>query len=183
MKNIIISVMIILSFSYIVYQHLFANKDMLNVSNATVHQVEIEEPHDITSLKEPKIDTPNFILENLQGDIVEWNDYRGEKVLLHFWATWCEPCVDELPLIQQYHENQDHIRVVSINVDPYNDVESFAVNYKLTFPILFDLGQNISNMYGVFTIPTSILVDEEGFMLSQQLGPYSKEGLEDLKQY
>src|SRR5690625_3213867 len=59
---------------------------------------------------------PNFTLETLDGEEVKLSDYRGQKVLLNFWATWCPPCRAEMPDMQKYHEEDDDAVILAVNL-------------------------------------------------------------------
>src|SRR5690625_924012 len=84
---------------------------------------------------------PNFELEKMDGEKVKLSDFRGEKVMLNFWATWCPPCRVEVPDMQKLHENKD-VTILAVNllgqesgIDP---VEEFLEDYGVTFNVLLD---------------------------------------------
>ena len=102
---------------------------------------------------------PNFILHSLDGDEVSLSDYKGKKILVNFWATWCPPCKNEMPAIQKFSEEAtEDLVVIAVNIDPENDVVAFANEHKLTFPILLDyqnVDKPVSDKYQVLAIPTT----------------------------
>src|SRR5690554_2548212 len=79
----------------------------------------------------------DFQLEDMNGETVQLSDFRGQKVFLNFWASWCPPCRVEMPLLQEFHEEQDEVAVLGVNVissesDPEN-VTEFIDEFGLTF--------------------------------------------------
>jgi peroxiredoxin len=121
-----------------------------------------------------KIKAQNFVLKDLDGGAVSLEDYRGKIVLLNFWATWCLPCRVEMPSMQKlYHEfkNQD-FTILAIDIqEDLGSVKAFREQYKLNFPILLDSDGSVGEVYGVRAIPTTYLVDREGYILGFALGP------------
>jgi len=125
---------------------------------------------------------PNFILKTLDGKEVSLNDYRGKVVLINFWASWCPPCREEMPLFRKVYENYKDkgFELLAISIDASQEaVIRFVKDYGLSFPVLLDDGR-VSNLYRVQGLPTSILVDREGRIVKVRLGEY-KEIENDLK--
>ena len=106
---------------------------------------------------EEKIKTQNFILKRLDGNEVSLKDYRGKIVLLNFWATWCLPCLVEMPSMERlYNEFKDKGFTI-LAIDMQEDADSvrvFKEKYKLNFPILLDSDGSVGQFYGVRSIPT-----------------------------
>ena len=92
-------------------------------------------------------------------------DYRGKVVLLNFWATWCGPCVAELPSLLQLHRANPDLVVlaVSIDEDPAG-IPAFLDETHATFPVVWDEGQVVSQRYTPPTMPTSFVVDKSGIV-------------------
>ncbi|MGP7815891.1 peroxiredoxin family protein [Niallia sp. 01092] len=106
---------------------------------------------------------PDFSLKNLAGDTVKLSDYRGKKVMLNFWATWCPPCKQEMPTIQQFFkESGNKVVILAVNIDGTEDVVDFVNNRHLTFPILLDEKDKVNELYKIITIPTTFFIDENG---------------------
>jgi peroxiredoxin len=129
---------------------------------------------------------PGFILQDLDGNNVSLEDFRGKDVLLNFWATWCGPCRIEMPLFERtYNEHRDHgLIVVGINFDePEQTVINFREEFGLTFPILLDPGADVQRLYQILGYPSSIWIDREGnirkihigILLESQLEAYLEE--------
>lgn len=112
---------------------------------------------------------PHLELMDLAGNYVQLSDYRGKKVLVNFWATWCSPCRDELPDMQQIYEDfSDDLIVLGVNLtmaEPsVEEVRSFIEETKVTFPIVLDRESHALNVYRVIVYPTTFVLDEEGII-------------------
>jgi thiol-disulfide isomerase/thioredoxin len=121
----------------------------------------------LESLKRQFVSRPSsdFQLERLDGQRVRLSELKGKVVLLDFWATWCGPCVEEMPhLVELYKKYKERgFEVLAISVDAKSDrykVAPFVETHKLTFPVLFDEG--VSDVYQVKVYPTMIFIDRLG---------------------
>jgi len=121
------------------------------------------------------------------GDPFDWSKYKGKVVLVMFWATWCGPCRQELPVVlenyQTYHDRG--FDVVGISVDEDREaLDNFLAEQKLPWTVVFDnaAGQDsMANRYGVFAIPQSILVGRDGKVISVEVrGAELRKQLEEL---
>jgi thiol-disulfide isomerase/thioredoxin len=119
---------------------------------------------------------PDFQLETLDGKSIKLADLRGRPVLINFWATWCGPCQQEMPLIEQYYQKyQPNLVVLAVNSDePKTDVQAFVTNLNLTFPVLLDPDYKIEDLYRVRAFPTTFFVDKSGTIRYQQIGVLSE---------
>ncbi|WP_409254026.1 TlpA family protein disulfide reductase [Bacillus sp. SCS-153A] len=126
----------------------------------------------------PKIGTlaPDFTLPTLSGDSVSLDDFKGKKVLINFWAAWCTPCTQELPALEAFNKANDEIEVISINIDPEDHAEEFARETGITFPVLLDKDDKVNDDYQVISIPTTMLIDEKGYMINKHIGALDEEG-------
>jgi peroxiredoxin len=125
---------------------------------------------------------PNFQLETLEGETVKLSDFKGQGVFLNFWATYCPPCKEEMPYMQnQYEEFKDKgVTILAIDVgEPKVTVEKFAKRYGLTFPILLDQNQEVLNSYGVGPIPVTFLIDEDGKVVERVTASLSEEAIKN----
>ncbi|MFQ5580482.1 MAG: TlpA disulfide reductase family protein [Nitrospiria bacterium] len=117
---------------------------------------------------------PDFKINNLKGGSSALSDYRGKVVLVNFWATWCEPCRDEMPsmeLLYQSH-SQDDFEILALSIDSGNhaSVKAFVEDFSFTFPILLDSKLEVNDRYQVRVLPTSILIDKKGLVADRFLG-------------
>ncbi len=120
-------------------------------------------------------EAPSFSLPNLEtGTPVSLADMRGEVVLVNFWATWCKPCEDEMPAMENLHQQlKDRgFELLALAVDESReDVEVFQKRLGITFPILLDPGQVAARKYQTTGFPESILVDSDGVIVERYVGP------------
>lgn len=119
---------------------------------------------------------PDFELKTLDGKTVKLSDYRGKKVILNFWATWCPPCNAEMPDIQKYYnEADDNVEILAVNIDPQYDVKKFVRDANVTFPVLLDSKDEVNTLYKILTIPTTYFIDGEGIIRSKHLSVMTTE--------
>jgi thiol-disulfide isomerase/thioredoxin len=121
---------------------------------------------------------PDFALADINGNIVNLSDYKGKVVFVNFWATWCPPCRAEIPhFIELVEEFKDDFIVLGISVDRPNDkakVPGFAENYNINYPVLF-ADEQIAAYGNISSIPTTFVVDKEGYVKGRIIGARPKE--------
>ncbi|MBT2661231.1 redoxin domain-containing protein [Bacillus sp. ISL-45] len=146
----------------------------------------IEEPQAIEASKaatgiDAGMVAPNFKLKNLAGEEVSLKDYRGKKVMLNFWATWCPPCKEEMPAMERfYKEKSKDVEILAVNLDPQNNVQSFVKDNDLTFPILLDHDGSTQQTYSIISIPTTFIIDEQGLILKKHIGSMTYDQMQEL---
>ncbi len=116
---------------------------------------------------------PGFTLPDLEGQIQGLDDLKGRVVVLNFWATWCPPCVDEMPSLQKLHEALDAkgLSVVAVSVDErFEDIERFVDSFGLTFTILHDEGMRTARAYQTFKYPETYIIGRDGRVKSKVVG-------------
>src|SRR3989338_2171433 len=114
---------------------------------------------------------PDFELRSLEGSMVKLGDFRGKKVVLNFWASWCPPCREEMPEFQKLHEQNENIVIVGVNLQENKDaISSFTSKFGITFPILLDPNAQVKEMYNVFTQPVTYFIDETGKITDKKFG-------------
>src|SRR5699024_8030745 len=123
---------------------------------------------------------PDFTLDTLDGETVKLSDYRGQKVLLNFWASWCGPCRAEMPDMQKFYEKySDDVEILAVNVreTERNDqnVIDFIEEYNATFPVLVDDSSVVSNIFMAHQLPTSYLIDSTGKIHTKAVGAMNYE--------
>jgi peroxiredoxin len=129
---------------------------------------------------------PRYRATSLAGDTVELTSFAGDVVLLNIWATWCRPCVVEMPSLQRLHEElRDRgLRVIAVSVDaplgiigsfgePGGDVRRFVADHGLTFTVLHDPSGRIQSDYQVTGLPTTYIIDRAGRIQQKLLGARS----------
>lgn len=115
----------------------------------------------------------DFKLKDLNGQEVSLSDLKGKKVFLNFWATWCPPCKEEMPEIENLYQGTKDSDLVIVAVEigePLNTVKPFIETNKYNFKILLDLDQSVATKYNITSIPTSYFIDTEGYIISKHVG-------------
>ena len=126
---------------------------------------------------------PKFVLTDLNKKTINLDDYKGKKVILNFWATWCPPCVNEMPLLQEVYNNRrgEGIEVIGINYnEDYDRVKKFISEKGVTFTILIDSDLKVSMDYGVIGLPVTFFIDREGRIKEKFKGELNKKLIEDI---
>ena len=121
------------------------------------------------------VPAPDFTLPDLDGKMVSLADYKGKVVLLNIWATWCPPCVEEMPSMEKlYQELKDEgfeILAVSIDVSGAKAVIPFMKKHKLSFSALTDTKGAIKSLYQTTGVPESFIIDKDGIIVEKVIGP------------
>ncbi len=117
---------------------------------------------------------PDFSFPDLDGQPVSLSDYKGKFVLLNIWATWCGPCVSEMPAMEKLHnkfKNEDfQILAVSIDTQGKKVVAPFMEFHNLSFKALLDTRGTIKRSYRTTGIPESFIIDKNGIILKKVIG-------------
>lgn len=125
---------------------------------------------------------PDFALETLDGQTVTLSDLQGQAVLVNFWASWCLPCREEMPAIQQVYEqyHDQGFVVLAVNLQEQDaQVAAFADQLGLTFPILMDRDGSVFDRYQVSALPSTFFVDQAGVIQDVAVGgPLSRAFIE-----
>ncbi|HEX9022099.1 MAG TPA: TlpA disulfide reductase family protein [Nitrospirota bacterium] len=118
---------------------------------------------------------PEFRLPGRDGRMVSLSDFRGKVVLVHFWATWCPSCVEELPILDKLYREPSLknlvLLAVSVDEDGADSVAPFMLRNKLSMPVLFDPGGAIAKFYGTYKLPETYIVDQQGVVRYKAIGP------------
>jgi peroxiredoxin len=108
---------------------------------------------------------PDFTLTNLDGTNLRLTELRGQVVLINFWASWCGPCRQEMPVLDRLHQRYKDtgFTVLGINVEG-EAAPARAITDKtgVTFPVLIDADQKISKLYDLKAMPSTVIVDRDG---------------------
>lgn len=132
---------------------------------------------------ENRTSAPNFTVTNKEGKEVKLSDFKGKPVVLNFWASWCGPCVGEMPVFEDtYKTNSDSIEFVMVNLtdgsrETVSTAKSFISNNDYTFPVYFDEKSSAASAYAVYSIPATYFIDKDGYVIAQAKGPLEAESL------
>ncbi|MDH5526569.1 MAG: TlpA family protein disulfide reductase [Nitrospirota bacterium] len=123
---------------------------------------------------------PSFELPDLQGTTVTLEDYRGKLVVLNFWATWCRPCIREMPALERLSRQlgPDGLIVLAISLDRDNkeSVQAFVEGYGWKLPVLLDPFADVGDAYLVSAMPSTYVIGPEGTIYGRALGPREWDG-------
>ena len=116
----------------------------------------------------------NFSLRSVGGEKIELSHYSGDVVLLNFWATWCGPCREEMPMLVNLQNDLDSrgFQVIGVSVDEEGEavVESFLEDFPLNYPVVIDEGELAAEYGAQYAVPTTVLIDRAGRVRHRVLG-------------
>ncbi|MGC4028401.1 MAG: TlpA disulfide reductase family protein [Steroidobacteraceae bacterium] len=113
----------------------------------------------------PSGPAPDFRLPSMAGKPVSLDQYKGQVVMINFWASWCGPCRQEMPLLEQLHKKYKPLgfTMIGVNVEPDSTLAAdWLKATPVTFPILFDTQSEVSKLYAVAGMPSTVIVDRKG---------------------
>lgn len=132
---------------------------------------------------EPKVLVPDFALLSSARETVRLSDFRGKVVVLNFWASWCAPCRQEMPEFQQLHEElsqeEDAVLLLLNQIDGRRETIKTGTDYltknNLTMVNLYDHGAVGTKVFGIPGLPTTVVIDREGYLASYVVGATTKD--------
>jgi thiol-disulfide isomerase/thioredoxin len=117
---------------------------------------------------------PDLVLTDIQGDTLALADYRGRVILLNFWATWCAPCLQEMPDLNRLHQDleDEGVAVIGVSTDEGGPeaVRAAVENLGIAYPVILDDGTLSDHLGGVYALPTTFIVDAQGNVTSRIIG-------------
>jgi thiol-disulfide isomerase/thioredoxin len=167
-QNFVYVIIVIFSISVIACQKKDADNKKIQVST--------------NQSENPK--APDFALQSVDGKTIKLSDYKGEIVIIDFWATWCEPCRMGIPdLVEIQNDYQGRVAVIGISLDmegqTKQDVPDFVKAFKINYPILYCNEKVINDYGGVQSIPSTFIVDQKGNVIANFIGLTSKSDFVD----
>ena len=108
---------------------------------------------------------PDFVLKSATGENLRLSEYRGDVVMINFWATWCGPCRQEMPLLDELYGRYQRVGFSLLGVNIDDDARramAMVDELGVTFPVLFDEKKEVSKLYQVEAMPVTVLLDREG---------------------
>ncbi len=114
-----------------------------------------------------KVKAPDFTLKSQSGKNIRLSDLRGEIILLNFWASWCGPCRQEMPILDAIHKKYSPLgfQVLGVNVDLTSDkAADYLSSTPVNFPVLYDPKNEVSKLYNVSAMPSTAIIDRDGYV-------------------
>lgn len=108
---------------------------------------------------------PDFTLKNSEGENLKLSEYRGDVVMINFWASWCAPCRQEMPLLDELYQRYHKVGFTLMGVNVEEDTSKarkLLEELPVGFPILFDNSNKVSQLYKVSAMPSTVLIDRDG---------------------
>jgi peroxiredoxin len=129
---------------------------------------------------------PDFSLHDLDDRPYRLSDFRGKVVFLNFWATWCQPCREEMPSMEILNKNfaKDGLVILAVSIDRVTttkDIPPFVKSMNLTFPILIDSWGKTDKPYKRMGVPETFIIDQEGIIREIVIGPRDWTRLDSLQ--
>lgn len=130
---------------------------------------------------------PDFTLKALDGTNLRLAEQRGDIMLINFWASWCGPCIQEMPALDKLAQKYRMLGVQVWGVNVENDsaaAKAYLAKVQVGFPVLFDVDNSVSEAYQVAAMPTTVIVDKNGSVRSVHRGyqpGYEKKYEDDIK--
>ncbi len=132
----------------------------------------------------------DFMLYDQYGKEHKLSDYKGKTIFLNFWATWCPPCKEEMPYIEQlyseYNKNNDDVIILGLaspnlgNEVSQSDIEKFLKDENYTFPVMFDEDGSLTYQYGINSFPSTFVIDKDGYIKQYVPGAMDKETMKQI---
>jgi len=163
-KNILAIIVLLVLIGYGAYEYISER----NTEIVEIHGEMVLDENVTVGIKKGQ-QALDFQLEDANGTMYKLSDFRGKKVFINFWATWCPPCRAEMPHMQQiYEDHGGDVVVLGVNLtetetDP-DAIEPFIEDFELTFPIVLDREGDVMTTYRVTAYPTTFAIDSQGII-------------------
>jgi len=124
----------------------------------------------------------DFELEDLDGNLHKLSDYQGQVVVLNYFTSWCEPCIEEVDILQAFEDNyNDRAKLLIIDRgETKKNVKEFIDKYQTTSTYLFDYNLKVSKKYNVIAQPETFVIDKNGIIREHIIGPVMLQQLSEL---
>lgn len=116
---------------------------------------------------------PDFVRTDLRGNEVQLSRHRGKLVVLNFWATWCPPCREEMPVFSGWHKDLQSagLQVIGVSMDDDgSEVEKFLAQYPVSYPIVMGDARFAGQFGGVLGLPLTYVIDPQGRVVARYQG-------------
>ena len=123
----------------------------------------------------------DFTLPDVAGESVSLSDFRGKWVIVNYWATWCPPCLEEIPdLVSLYEDNRDSVVVLGVNFEEVNQdyLEEFVESHMMSYPVVRSEPVPVTALGPVLGLPTTYIISPQGERVARQEGPVTRKSIE-----
>ena len=134
---------------------------------------------------EKKTAAPDFALKDPAGRQIALKDLRGRVIFLNFWATWCPPCIEEMPAMEKLHQElqKEGLVILAVNFQEGPDrVKEFVAKHNLTFTALLDRDGKVSELYQAWALPVTVIINKRGELAARAMGSKAWDG-EEARQF
>ena len=117
---------------------------------------------------------PSFVLMDLKGKEEQLQSYKDKLILVNFWASWCGPCNEEAPSMEEMYQklHSQGLVVVGISIDHHvGQVEKFVKQYSISFPVLLDTSESVASSYGITGVPETFILNSHYKLIKHVIGP------------
>ena len=178
---LLLILVVLIAGASVLYNTLADRVDMDNL--ATGETVPAEVPEGTEAPVNANL-APDFTVYDLEGNSVSLSDFRGQPVILNFWASWCGPCKSEMPDFQaKFEEYGEQIRFLMVNLtdgsqETVESAQGFVDGQGYTFPVYFDTDYSGAMAYTVSAVPATYFIDEAGNLVAYGKGALTGEPLQ-----
>ena len=173
--------------AYVLYGCLSADARPDNLSAQTPAETENQTPQGSDTPAEtepPKVEAPDFTVENGDGEEVKLSEYVGKPIVLNFWASWCSPCKSEMPEFNEAWEELDgEVQFLMVNMtdgsrETVDTAKEYVEGQGFSFPVFFDTGSEAAMAYSAYSLPTTYFIDAEGYVVARAVGAIDRDTLQ-----
>jgi len=176
---IVLLFVLLLGGAYVIYTSL----EQKFTPDQLAQQTQLPDKTTDSGEEQEKLPAPDFTALDIDGNEVNLSDYIGKPIVLNFWASWCGPCKMEMPdFHEKYLELGEDVQFLMINVttgrETLESAYAFIEEQEYTFPVLYDTEMSAAMAYSAYSLPTTYLIDADGYVVAKATGAIDAETLQ-----